>query len=92
MPAQTSSTTEFALRLEGVALGYGDFTVLRDISMDVRAGHQRYLSSKEHRRRVTLGDGSAMRGSISLSDDGTFRHAASVLVEAEFSIVRPRRR
>lgn len=38
MPAQTSSTSEFALRLEGVALGYGDFTVLRDISMDVRAG------------------------------------------------------
>ncbi|HEY9273225.1 MULTISPECIES: ABC transporter ATP-binding protein [Achromobacter] len=38
MPAQTSKTTEFALRLEGVALGYGDFTVLRDISMDVRAG------------------------------------------------------
>jgi phospholipid/cholesterol/gamma-HCH transport system ATP-binding protein len=38
MPAQTSSTPEFALRLEGVALGYGDFTVLRDISMDVRAG------------------------------------------------------
>ena len=29
---------EFALRLEGVALGYGEFTVLRDISMDVRAG------------------------------------------------------
>ena len=38
MPAQTSKTPEFALRLEGVALGYGDFTVLRDISMDVRAG------------------------------------------------------
>ena len=38
MSAQTSSTPEFALRLEGVALGYGDFTVLRDISMDVRAG------------------------------------------------------
>lgn len=38
MPAQTSSTPEFALRLDGVALGYGDFTVLRDISMDVRAG------------------------------------------------------
>jgi len=38
MPAQTSSTPEFALRLEGVALGHGDFTVLRDISMDVRAG------------------------------------------------------
>ncbi|AUA55452.1 Uncharacterized ABC transporter ATP-binding protein HI_1087 [Achromobacter spanius] len=38
MPAQSSSTPEFALRLDGVALGYGDFTVLRDISMDVRAG------------------------------------------------------
>ncbi|WMD19037.1 ABC transporter ATP-binding protein [Achromobacter seleniivolatilans] len=38
MSAQTSNTPEFALRLTGVALGYGDFTVLRDISMDVRAG------------------------------------------------------
>ena len=38
MSAHTRSTPEFALRLEGVALGYGEFTVLRDISMDVRAG------------------------------------------------------
>ena len=38
MPDQTRSTPEFALRLEGVALGYGDFTVLRDISMEARSG------------------------------------------------------
>ncbi|CAB3731006.1 Intermembrane phospholipid transport system ATP-binding protein MlaF [Achromobacter deleyi] len=38
MPAQTSSPPEFALHLQGVALGYGDFTVLRDISMEARPG------------------------------------------------------
>lgn len=38
MPDQTRSTPEFALRLQDVALGYGDFTVLRGISMEVRSG------------------------------------------------------
>ncbi|RBL79614.1 ABC transporter ATP-binding protein [Streptomyces cavourensis] len=38
MPAQTSSPPEFALHLQGVALGYGDFTVLRNISMEARPG------------------------------------------------------
>ncbi|CAB3897305.1 ABC transporter ATP-binding protein [Achromobacter deleyi] len=38
MPAQTSSPPEYALHLQGVALGYGDFTVLRDISMEARPG------------------------------------------------------
>lgn len=32
------SSPEFALRLQGVALGYGDFIVLRDISMEARSG------------------------------------------------------
>ena len=38
MPESSSNTREPALSLNGVALGYGDFTVLSDISMQARAG------------------------------------------------------
>jgi phospholipid/cholesterol/gamma-HCH transport system ATP-binding protein len=38
MPEAPSNTREPALSLNGVALGYGDFTVLNDISMQARAG------------------------------------------------------
>jgi phospholipid/cholesterol/gamma-HCH transport system ATP-binding protein len=38
MPETPSDTREPALSLNGVALGYGDFTVLSDISMQARAG------------------------------------------------------
>ena len=69
MPAQTSSTPEFALRLEGVALGYGDFTVLRDISMDVRAGQVVAVmggsgSGKTTLLRAATGQITAQRGRV----------------------------
>ncbi|APX78075.1 ABC transporter ATP-binding protein [Achromobacter insolitus] len=69
MPAQTSKTTEFALRLEGVALGYGDFTVLRDISMDVRAGQVVAImggsgSGKTTLLRAATGQLTAQRGRV----------------------------
>ncbi|WP_447917292.1 ABC transporter ATP-binding protein [Achromobacter aegrifaciens] len=69
MPAQTSNTTEFALRLEGVALGYGDFTVLRDISMDVRAGQVVAImggsgSGKTTLLRAATGQLTAQRGRV----------------------------
>ncbi len=38
MPESSSNTPEPALSLNGVALGYGDFTVLSGISMQARAG------------------------------------------------------
>ncbi|HEX7748299.1 MAG TPA: ABC transporter ATP-binding protein [Bordetella sp.] len=38
MPESSSNTREPALSLNGVALGYGNFTVLSDISMQARAG------------------------------------------------------
>ena len=69
MPAQTSKTPEFALRLEGVALGYGDFTVLRDISMDVRAGQVVAImggsgSGKTTLLRAATGQLIAQRGTV----------------------------
>ncbi|MGS1104810.1 ABC transporter ATP-binding protein [Achromobacter pestifer] len=69
MPAQTSKTPEFALRLEGVALGYGDFTVLRDISMDVRAGQVVAImggsgSGKTTLLRAATGQLTAQRGRV----------------------------
>jgi len=69
MPAQTSKTPEFALRLEGVALGYGDFTVLRDISMDVRAGQVVAImggsgSGKTTQLRAATGQLTAQRGRV----------------------------
>ncbi|OZI47234.1 ABC transporter ATP-binding protein [Bordetella genomosp. 5] len=38
MPASTRNSSELALSLENVSLGYGDFTVLRGISMQVKPG------------------------------------------------------
>ncbi|MVW72644.1 ABC transporter ATP-binding protein [Bordetella sp. 15P40C-2] len=38
MSVHTSSSSEPALSLDAVALGYGDFTVLRDITMTVQPG------------------------------------------------------
>ncbi|MBO1015543.1 ABC transporter ATP-binding protein [Achromobacter sp. SD115] len=69
MSAQTSKTTEFALRLEDVALGYGDFTVLRDISMDVRAGQVVAImggsgSGKTTLLRAATGQLTAQRGRV----------------------------
>ena len=69
MPAQTSKTPDFALRLEGVALGYGDFTVLRDISMDVRAGQVVAImggsgSGKTTLLRAATGQLTAQRGRV----------------------------
>jgi phospholipid/cholesterol/gamma-HCH transport system ATP-binding protein len=69
MPAHTRSTPEFALRLEGVALGYGEFTVLRDISMDVRAGQVVAImggsgSGKTTLLRAATGQLIAQRGTV----------------------------
>ncbi|AUT45564.1 ABC transporter ATP-binding protein [Achromobacter sp. AONIH1] len=69
MSAHTRSTPEFALRLEGVALGYGEFTVLRDISMDVRAGQVVAImggsgSGKTTLLRAATGQLIAQRGTV----------------------------
>ncbi len=38
MPVSPASPSDVVLRLDGVSLGYGDFTVLRDISFEVPRG------------------------------------------------------
>ncbi len=69
MPAHTRSTPEFALRLDGVVLGYGEFTVLRDISMEVRAGQVVAImggsgSGKTTLLRAATGQLIAQRGTV----------------------------
>ncbi|KOF52805.1 MULTISPECIES: ABC transporter ATP-binding protein [unclassified Achromobacter] len=69
MPAHSRSTSEFALRLHDVALGYGDFTVLRGISMDVRAGQVVAImggsgSGKTTLLRAATGQIQAQRGKV----------------------------
>ena len=69
MPAHTRSTPNSPLRLEGVALGYGEFTVLRDISMDVRAGQVVAImggsgSGKTTLLRAATGQLIAQRGTV----------------------------
>lgn len=69
MPDQTRSTSEFALRLEGVALGYGDFTVLRDISMEARSGQVVAImggsgSGKTTLLRAATGQLTAQQGTV----------------------------
>ncbi|MFY3139573.1 ABC transporter ATP-binding protein [Achromobacter xylosoxidans] len=69
MPDQTRSTPEFALRLQDVALGYGDFTVLRGISMEVRSGQVVAImggsgSGKTTLLRAATGQLVAQRGTV----------------------------
>ena len=69
MPDQTRSTPEFALRLEGVALGYGDFSVLREISMEARSGQVVAImggsgSGKTTLLRAATGQLTAQQGTV----------------------------
>ena len=69
MPDLTRSTPEFALRLEGVTLGYGDFTVLRDISMEARSGQVVAImggsgSGKTTLLRAATGQLTAQQGTV----------------------------
>lgn len=69
MPDQIRSTPEFALRLQDVALGYGDFTVLRGISMEVRSGQVVAImggsgSGKTTLLRAATGQLVAQRGTV----------------------------
>lgn len=69
MPDQTRSPPEFALRLEGVALGYGDFTVLHNISMEARSGQVVAImggsgSGKTTLLRAATGQLTAQQGAV----------------------------
>lgn len=69
MPESPSDTREPALSLDGVALGYGDFTVLRDISMQAQAGRVAAVmggsgSGKTTLIRAATGQIAAQKGTI----------------------------
>ncbi|MFQ6689911.1 ATP-binding cassette domain-containing protein, partial [Bordetella pertussis] len=83
MPVHTRNSSELALSLEDVALGYGDFTVLDGISMQVHAGQVVAVmggsgSGKTTLLRAATGQIVAQRGSVqafgtdvgSVSQDG----------------------
>ncbi len=89
MSAQTRST-DFALRLTGVALGYGEFTVLRDISMDVRAGQVVAVmggsgSGKTTLLRAATGQLQAQQGQVL-----AFGQDMSTVTPAELQALRKR--
>ncbi|HEY0295131.1 MAG TPA: ABC transporter ATP-binding protein [Bordetella sp.] len=69
MPTDTRNDPELALALDGVALGYGDFTVLSDISMQVQAGQVVAVmggsgSGKTTLLRAATGQIAAQRGTV----------------------------
>jgi phospholipid/cholesterol/gamma-HCH transport system ATP-binding protein len=69
MPGTSSNDSDFALSLDAVALGYGDFTVLSDISMEVRAGEVVAVmggsgSGKTTMLRAATGQILAQRGTV----------------------------
>jgi len=69
MPDHTPSNPDFALSLDGVALGYGDFTVLQDIDMAVRPGQVVAVmggsgSGKTTLLRAATGQLQALRGRV----------------------------
>jgi len=69
MPEHTPSSSDLALSLDGVALGYGDFTVLQDISMAVKPGQVVAVmggsgSGKTTLLRAATGQLRALRGQV----------------------------
>jgi phospholipid/cholesterol/gamma-HCH transport system ATP-binding protein len=73
MPSLSTAPDDLVLRLSGVALGYGDVTILRDISLDVRRGQVVALmggsgSGKTTLLRAATGQIKAQAGSVILFD------------------------
>jgi len=69
MPDHIPSSPDLALSLDGVALGYGDFTVLQDIDMAVRPGQVVAVmggsgSGKTTLLRAATGQLQALRGRV----------------------------
>lgn len=71
MPSHFSNSDDLVLRLTGVSLGYGDVSILRDISLDVRRGQVIALmggsgSGKTTLLRAATGQITARAGTVSL--------------------------
>src|SRR5690606_1046417 len=69
MPDHIPDSPDLALSLDGVALGYGDFTVLQDINMAVQAGQVVAVmggsgSGKTTLLRAATGQLPALRGQV----------------------------
>ena len=69
MPAPTTNSSDLVLRFDDVAIGYGDFTVLQDISMQVQRGQVMAVmggsgSGKTTLLRAATGQILAQHGSI----------------------------
>ncbi len=73
MPSASTSRDDLVLRLTGVSLGYGDISVLRDISLDVHRGQVVALmggsgSGKTTLLRAATGQIKAQAGQVILFD------------------------
>jgi phospholipid/cholesterol/gamma-HCH transport system ATP-binding protein len=73
MPSLSTAPDDLVLRLSGVALGYGDVSILRDISLDVRRGQVVALmggsgSGKTTLLRAATGQIKAQAGHVTLFD------------------------
>ena len=71
------SSTQPVLRLEGVSLGYGDFTVLREISLEVLPGQVVAMmggsgSGKTTLLRLIAGVALPTTGTVTVPDGGVF--------------------
>nr|MBP8035010.1 ATP-binding cassette domain-containing protein [Burkholderiaceae bacterium] len=73
MPSPASASNNPVLRLDSVSLGYGDFTVLRDISLEVSRGQVVAMmggsgSGKTTLLRAATGQLRARAGTVTLFD------------------------
>ena len=78
MPSLSSAPDDIVLRLTGVSLGYGDVSILRDISLDVRRGQVVALmggsgSGKTTLLRAATGQIKARAGQVTLFNQNLAR-------------------
>lgn len=88
MPSLSNAPDELVLRLNGVALGYGDVSILRDISLDVRRGQVVALmggsgSGKTTLLRAATGQIKAQAGKVTL-----FGHDLGQVTRPELQTLR----
>lgn len=84
MPSLSSDSNDLVLRLTGVSLGYGDVSILRDISLEVKRGQVVALmggsgSGKTTLLRAATGQIKARTGTVSLFNQNLAQTKSSEL-------------